>query len=537
MKNFLSLLTLAASAAVADAKLIVMPPTATKGTDVAIVWIHGMDCDNAAYQTIAAEVQRQGAEKGQRIWIGLPDFIFDAPEPILIDHYVSDTMKELVKEGFTGDNYVMAGHSLGGVMAQQYSNKHSDTFKAQILMGSTLTRDNLSISDDGSSHYDYKVPTLTIGGTKDGLMRISRIAENFWHSHVNINSDQSKLFPVMALEGVSHAQFMSGKPPFAVRNRDLKPDVSEDKAHQETASNMVQFINQIVFDKKETLDIKSSTKVIQPLVDALVLEGNYQTKPPCYNTLLVNPTDPTCQHGAPWHVENTQRIMGGDLSGHNMKIVNDDNFHRVDSVNPVHLPEVDSSCAQGAWNCNINSLTVSENIYGQLDKMDTGYYAVAASEMKTKISSRQRIQQHAGVTDADFHEQDEVGNRCADINDYAIKWAYDNLPKAAKANYDNYGQKLVTGDDMGPYNEGPLWIWTYMSYKQSKDKTQMVVRSPMMRTPTDYFISAAAGFHYCKVLSPFKAMEWMYTDALFDNNGIKNANDLDDDMVADYFLQ
>jgi len=42
----------------------------------------------------------------------------------------------------------------------------------------------------------------------------------------------------------------------------------------------------------------------------------------------------------------------------------------------------------------------------------------------------------------------------------------------------------------------------------------------MMRTPTDYFISAAAGFHYCKVLSPYKAMEWMMTDALFNKNGI-----------------
>jgi len=140
-------------------------------------------------------------------------------------------MKELVKEGFTGDNYVMAGHSLGGVMAQQYSNKNADTFKAQILMGSTLTRDNRSINKDGTSNYNYKVPTLTVGGTKDGLMRISRIAESFWHSHVNINSTQKELFPVMALEGVSHAQFMSGVPPSAVKKRDLKPDVTEDKAH------------------------------------------------------------------------------------------------------------------------------------------------------------------------------------------------------------------------------------------------------------------------------------------------------------------
>ena len=115
-------MVLAAAAAIADAKLIVMPPTVSTGNDIAIIWIHGMQCDNAAYQSLAQEVQAQGAAKGQRIWVGLPDFIFDAPEPILIDHYVSDTLKELRKEGFTGDNLVMAGHSLGGVMAQQYSN-------------------------------------------------------------------------------------------------------------------------------------------------------------------------------------------------------------------------------------------------------------------------------------------------------------------------------------------------------------------------------------------------------------------------------
>jgi len=45
----------------------------------------------------------------------------------------------------------------------------------------------------------------------------------------------------------------------------------------------------------------------------------------------------------------------------------------------------------------------------------------------------------------------------------------------------------------------------------------------MMRTPVDYPISAAAGFHYCKLLSPYKAMEWIYVDSLFDHNGRNNA--------------
>ena len=54
----------------------------------------------------------------------------------------------------------------------------------------------------------------------------------------------------------------------------------------------------------------------------------------------------------------------------------------------------------------------------------------------------------------------------------------------------------------------------------------------MMRTPTDYFIQSAAGFHYCKVLSPFRAMEWMYVDSLFEADGIKN-----DYNAIELFLQ
>jgi hypothetical protein len=169
----------------------------------------------------------------------------------------------------------MAGHSLGGVMAQKYTNGKNSGVKAQILMGSVLTRDNRSIQSDGTSKYNYNVPTLTIGGTKDGLMRISRVAESFWHSHDNITPSQKDLFPVVALEGVSHAQFMSGVPPSAVKNRDLKPDVTEAQAHQMVATSMVEFIDQILLGHASSLNIGASKNVVQPLIDAMTLEGNY----------------------------------------------------------------------------------------------------------------------------------------------------------------------------------------------------------------------------------------------------------------------
>lgn len=63
------------------------------------------------------------------------------------------------------------------------------------------------------SLFTTDTPTLTIGGSKDGLMRITRIAESYWHQITNITPSQSNFFPVEVLEGVSHYQFAGGVPP------------------------------------------------------------------------------------------------------------------------------------------------------------------------------------------------------------------------------------------------------------------------------------------------------------------------------------
>ena len=48
----------------------------------------------------------------------------------------------------------------------------------------------------------------------------------------------------------------------------------------------------------------------------------------------------------------------------------------------------------------------------------------------------------------------------------------------------------------------------------------MTIQSPMMHTDVDYKIKAAAGFHYCKLLSPARAMEWLYIDGLRAKGGL-----------------
>jgi hypothetical protein len=168
--------------------IVLEPPSGTEGPPVAIIWIHGMQCKPEAYRKIAAEVQKAAADNHLKLWVGLPEFVFDAPEPILIGHYVSETFDELKKHGFTGDNVFMAAHSLGGVMTQLYvgghdGNKTSEAvpIKGMMLMGSVLLRNKRQINPDGTTHFNFTTPTLTLQGSKDGLLRVTRGAEAYYH--------------------------------------------------------------------------------------------------------------------------------------------------------------------------------------------------------------------------------------------------------------------------------------------------------------------------------------------------------------------
>lgn len=230
MKNFFVFAAIAAAQALAEDIIVMQPSETATGDDVAIVWIHGMQCKNEAYTDFAEKIQAAGESDGRRVWVGLPQFIFDTPEPILINGYVQDTIDALTKAGFTGDNIFIAGHSLGGVMTQDYAQKNKDLIKGQILMGSVLLRSNHKINDDGSTHFNYDVPTLTLGGTKDGLMRVTRLTEAYWHAIENIEEAQKGMFPVFAMEGSSHMSYMTGEPPSSVKSRDLVPDVDSDFA-------------------------------------------------------------------------------------------------------------------------------------------------------------------------------------------------------------------------------------------------------------------------------------------------------------------
>jgi pimeloyl-ACP methyl ester carboxylesterase len=58
--------------------------------------------------------------------------------------YVQQTLDEFRKQGFYGENVIIMGHSLGGVMSQIYL-KNNLNFKALVLLGSGILRSSRSI--------------------------------------------------------------------------------------------------------------------------------------------------------------------------------------------------------------------------------------------------------------------------------------------------------------------------------------------------------------------------------------------------------
>merc|ERR1719472_490406 len=78
-----------------------------------------------------------------------------------------------------------------------------------------------------------------------------------------------------------------------------------------------------------------------------------------------------------------------------------DAFHDVSDVRPFHLPHIfkpkpGTKCADPGG-CQIESTTVTMPIYDIRDELDTGLWPVTATEFRTKLKSRQAMQQSAGI--------------------------------------------------------------------------------------------------------------------------------------------
>merc|ERR1712070_1118279 len=103
-----------------------------------------------------------------------------------------------------------------------------------------------------------------------------------------------------------------------------------------------------------------------------------------------------------------------------------------------------------------------------------------------------------------------------------IDWAVANASQKALDRYKKVGKQYVAADDV-PTSSGPGFLSGHIQYNE-KDST-VEITSPLLKTEIDYWkdtfhiprpskIPDPGCFHYCKILSPARVMEWIYVDSL-----------------------
>lgn len=209
---------------------------------------------------------------------------------------------------------------------------------------------------------------------------------------------------------------------------------------------------------------------------------------------------------------------------------------------PEHFPSLKSNCTTDQReDCWVNIMTYTENVYSITDQIDNGFLPVAALEARTKMMSRQAVTEAYTRKKYNFNTTDG-GNVCAQINQETIKYALLKAPAKTVKRYLDKGRLLKPGSDVD-YKTGFTWLNTklvgleinqnlltlerifghffififkkeFNERTDAKNQTFIDLRSPTLRFPTDYNIKVVAGLHYCKVLSPARALEWIYIDSV-----------------------
>lgn len=289
----------------------------------------------------------------------------------------------------------------------------------------------------------------------------------------------------------------------------------------------------------------STGTFLRPLIDALLLEGSYRLKPPCNS----DHPSPHCPFYPAWPPQKDERVPSdetdcfcgspvakyaaevmADLDGERFSLHVEDTFHVVSETSHIHLPHIWNDCLHSSEKCILNVTTVSENVYDFIDEhVDAGTTHVSASEIRMKLKSRQSFLQvttDPNAVNLDFNETDP-SFKCKKINEKIYQLAIDMVEPGRLEFYEKYGVKMVFGEDLSALLPGgPFWIYSPLRFeKNTKDGvSQMLVSSfgfgISLDTPFQKLSQYVPGMHYCKIISPARVVEWIYTDSLRDRLGL-----------------
>ena len=122
------------------------------------------------------------------------------------------------------------------------------------------------------------------------------------------------------------------------------------------------------------------------------------------------------------------------------------------------------------------------------------------------------------------------------MNSEVFDWAYANASQKAQSLYDTLGEKLVQQTDKEQPN-ADLWIIQELQWNETADRSEMDNVSVALIYPEYELVPACKSMHYCKMLSPFRALEWIYVDSQYARGGYQSQADDDESSTLSFLSE
>lgn len=491
----------------ADESIVLAPPK-SNGTRLVkmLVFVPGGDVPNDRYVPTAKAIQ--AAVTQLDLWVVIPAVFkrlciiscstkaLCAPLHSVVEDVLGMAAAQGWKRGDDSEDTWVAGHSLGGVCAntlfQAYSDGDRVPFAGIMEFGSYI--------DEAGAHdlINYPKPVLTLNGELDaGLARPGKTAI-WWRQYLALEASQGAQYavahkPVIILPKLNHSDFCPG---FDVPG-DLMAEISQEEATATIGAVVGAFLDAQMGDpmqpgmpRSAPLDLLNEKVTWTRAFLAGYLKAQDMERTASDTQLSAEGASPLCVEA--------QHIVAGLATPDDTRLAVADSFH-VKSADLEH-------CHPG-WNATAGGLSVSTcghaDYYADFD--NTGSIS-AASQVACKMLSSARVAQELKVSAA------RPSVDCKEVNRWAVDMAMSFAAPSTMERYTKKGRGWCFLDDVPVIGDiGPVWVFS-SSLTMNANASCMAVASPVLKTGLDSKIYP--GCHYCKLLSPARAMDWMMSDSL-----------------------
>lgn len=176
------------------------------GENDAIIFYPGAKVETESYATLMYKIAKEGID------------CFLINMPFRIAFFGSNKASDIIKE-YKYDNYIMMGHSLGGVVATSYLNKHEDKVNTIIYLASYP-----------NEKLNENTKMLSIYGSEDKVLSKK--------AYENSKDNWSSIAVEFKIEGGNHANFAN----YGNQKGDGTSTIDRETQQNLTVSKIVEFI-------------------------------------------------------------------------------------------------------------------------------------------------------------------------------------------------------------------------------------------------------------------------------------------------------